>query len=347
VLRTVPTCALLGFLALAGSARTARAENPHLARARTEKLALDYDKALESLRLAIETGDNDPDTLVEIFRLRGEIQAGLGRSEAATESFEYLLALEPEFAFPAGTSPKVLEPYHLARAFLNQHGPLSVRFEPAPGAPPAVRVAVESDPLHMVAGASATYRLPDGKRGVARTLGAESLRIELPPGDEIAVIAWVFDEHGNRLVTVGSEAAPLWVRTRTPAKTVPPYVRTRPPGRRPIYARWYTWAGTAVLAGAVGTYFGLEKLDADREISDRNDETGFVHEFSENEPIEKRGRRAALIANISFVAAGAAALTAAILLVRGDPRPRASEPRAAIAPLLTPGGAGLSWSTEF
>jgi hypothetical protein len=346
VLRNAWTCALVGLLSTAGFAGVARAENPHLSQARAKKLSLEYESALELLQRARETGENDRETLAEIYRLRGEIEAGLGRGEAATESFQYLLALQPEFSFPAGTSPKVLEPYHLARAFLNQRGPLGVRFEPMPGERPAVRVTVGTDPLSMVAGAAAHYRLPDGTRGAARALGTSAMRLELPPAEEIAVIAWVFDEHGNRLVSVGTDAAPLWVRTPTSNGAEPPVIRDGPRKPQPLHARWYTWAGGAVLAGAVGTYFGLEKLAADRDIEDYNDDSE-NHDFSETGPIEDRGRRAALFANISFAVAGSAAIVAGILLIRGDSRDRRAPKRAAIAPLITPDAAGLSFATAF
>lgn len=331
---------------MAGLVREADADDTLLSRARAKKLSLEYESALDLLERAIDAGDNDRNTLAEIYRLRGEVEAGLGRDEAATESFRYLLALKPEFAFPAGTSPKVLEPYHLARAFLNQRGPLRVRFEPAPGQRPAVDVTVESDPLGMVAGAAAVYRLPDGTRGAARAVGTSEIHLELTRADEIAVVAWVFDGHGNRLMSVGTEAAPLWVRTVAAAGSSAPIVHHRAAGSRPVYARWYTWAGGAALAAGVGAYFGLEKLQADGDIDDLND-TSSQHNFSDTDPIEDRGRKAALFANISFAVAGGAALVAGILLLRGAPRDRPAEERTAIAPLVTPDAAGLSFATAF
>jgi hypothetical protein len=336
--RKIAVASITVLLALLASG-VARADNPHFRRAQAEKMALEYDRALESLRLARELGTSDARTLAEIYRLAGEIEAGLGRNDAATESFKHLLALDPTATLAPGTSPKLAEPFAAAKAYFANRRPLTIRHQIASGPSPAAIVIVVSDPMGMVAGAAARYGVPGKRSEWARAMGRERVRIALPKAKELTVVLWAFDAHGNRLATIGSKALPIRVRVggRT---TTGPGKRDRGPRSRPFYARWYTWAGVAVVSGAVGTYFGFEKLEADRDIEDLNDVSA-QHDFTDTDPIERRGRRAALIANISFATAGVAAIAAGICLLRGggEKQPR----RTAFAPLLTPGGGVGVW----
>ena len=101
---------VLVILALAPSARA-----DELARARELKQTLDFAGALAATERAIAAGDGDRARLVEAYRLAGELAAGLEREADAVTYFRRLLALDPDAALPAGTSPKIVLPFERAR----------------------------------------------------------------------------------------------------------------------------------------------------------------------------------------------------------------------------------------
>ena len=168
--------------------------NPALDRARTAIVASDYLGAKTALTEALAAGDAHPDELVEINRLTGTIAAGLGDTTAAVAAFERALALSPKLALPAGTLPKITRPFATAQAFFTTHLPLAVKVDTTP-APPAVRVAIGSDPLGMIAGARATVRVDGGTEQVIdRPVQDGAIAFELPRGHRIDVRVIVRDD---------------------------------------------------------------------------------------------------------------------------------------------------------
>lgn len=102
----------------------------------------------------------------------------------------------------------------------------------------------------------------------------------------------------------------------------------------PLYARWQLWGAVSLGLAAGGTWAGLSSRSKVSELESLEDGAEYADALALKDEAESR----ALYANIAFAAAGATAITAAILYwrERDDDRPRErDEPaRAAIAPLF-------------
>lgn len=268
--------------------------DPDLDEARRLQGQLAYDQALAIVERAIARGTADPKQLAALHELAGELTAGLDRAMDAEEHFSRLLAIDPDAALPAGTSPKITAPFYAARGntarlVINAMIDASV-----------VEVRVTGDNRGFVQGVAATVTDASGATQTVRE--PHGLRLELPAGAHVTSIA-VLDEHGNRVWT---DAAPV-------AKPAPPPPPPPAPRPAPLYARWSTWtiAGTAALAvgGVCAWRFSVAQTDWN-DLSTAQP----PHDYSELRAIEQRGDRWALAANISFGVAGAAAIGAVLAL---------------------------------
>ncbi len=344
--------AAVAVLALGAGARPVHADNQYLREARAHKLALDYLAARASLRKAIEQGDNRPAEMAEIFRLGGEIEAGLGNGATAIDYFDRLLAIDPDAILPPGTSPKLAEPFAVAEKRAAARTALTIHHELVAG--PALLVVVDADPLHMVAGAAVRYwRRADAEPVVIDAMGQDRIRLPLPPIEGgLKAVLWVFDRYGNHLLELGSGAEPVRLteaerpppRARAPGATIgstaPP-----PPPRPPLYARWTLWSGVTLASVAAVAYFSLEVRNAEHTLK-RLNEDSVIFDYSDAEEVMETGRRDALLANISMAVAGAAAVTTYLLWRRERSR-RRDRPAVVVGPVISPGGAGCSVAVEF
>jgi hypothetical protein len=331
--RTVALLTVVLTLGLAAAPALAQ-ENAKLAQARRELDALQYDKARDSLAAALAAGDSGPAQVQEIHRLAGEVAAALGDAKGATEHFKRLLALDPNAQPKAGASPKITQPFDAARAWFKGKAPLRVSLVVDPGgAEPTIAIQVESDPLKMVRAARAVLRAADGRESTLEAGGVAPYALVVPGGGRFEGKAAVVDEHGNRLVEMDVVVEPV----------ATPVTKRGGGGGRPLYARWWLWAGVMGAAGATGVIFGLRVLDAQDELDALNADS-MNHQFSEAQEIEDRGRRDALIANISFGVAGVAAVAAGYCLF-STLREGGGERRVDVA--ATPGGALISIAGRF
>ncbi len=299
--------------ALLGAAGPASADEPNdagalLAEARREKEALQYGRALELLERALSAGGSGPDVVADIVRMAAEVAAGLERPEVARDYFERLLVLRPDTSYPAGTSPKLAEPFAAARRALSGRA-LVVRHAVPADAPPRVVVTVESDPLRSITAAVVRWQTRGGRAGVARAAGRE--RIVVPvPADAATIVVAALDLHGNELVVHGSESAPIAVGGTSLAGRG----STEPASSaRPVWARWYWWAGATVVFAGVASLFGLQALSTQDEIDRRNLGSG-GYQYEDTLALERRGEREALFANVGFALAGATLLAGALVL---------------------------------
>jgi hypothetical protein len=335
--------ALLLFIALAGG--VARATPLDDAKAAVE--ASDYLKAKAALAEALASGTNGRDDLAEIYRLSGIVAGALGDPKGATAAFHRALALSPSVALPRGTSPKIGRPFAQAQDLAKKAGgPLEIKSE-TQADPPAVTVIVAADPLQMIARVRATV-VVDGKpeQSFDRP-AAERTMIELPVGARLDVRVAALDEKGNRLAELGSRDVPIVIIGKAPPPPPPVVVapiKKPPPPRtpRPLYMKWWLVGGVAVVFGAAGTYFGIDAVLAKRELDDLNRHSA-EHDFSEAQDIESRARRSVLFTNIGYGAAGALAVTAAVLYLT-EPRARRGE-RLTVAPVR--GGGALVLGGRF
>jgi hypothetical protein len=325
----------------------ARAENPHLARARVELDQLRFDEARSSLATALRSGGSTPDEIAEIYRLSGQVAAALGDVAEAENSFRRFLALSPGATLPAGTSPKITAPFSAAQAKMQGSPPLAVRLEGEPGWPLVVRVVVESDPMSMIAGAEIEWWVEGEEPRRATESGDGPIDVPIPlaeqPGARILVRGTAIDRFGNHLREVGrDEPIVVWQPSGRPPVEEPPVETTR---SRPFYARSYTWAAVTIGFLGIGTYYAFKVRSTQDELDDI-EANPLEHDYSEWVDVKERGEREALIANITFGAAGAFAIVTTILLVR-DLTSSDGEPAVRAEPVAWPGGAGLFVTGRF
>lgn len=306
-------------LATVAVLRGPAAAGPTLDAAREAKGVLDYERALALAGEALRSGDNERAELVEIYRLAGEVAAGLDRTDEAEMWFKRLLALEPTATLPVGTSPKITGPFERARAFIEERGALAVRHEAVPG---GVVLHVDRDPLGMVDGARAYVQTSDVRLFVLDGRGETRIHIEVPQnGFANKVVA--IDEHGNEL-------AAILLAARVTELDVVGQRRDRA-GRG-----WWLSAGVTVASLGAGIYFGLDTRDAEKDLAALN-ESSQDGPIAANEAHElvRRGRRSAILANVGFAATGVGAVITGWLVYR-----RLSAPASTVAVTPVVGGDG-------
>jgi hypothetical protein len=331
--------AIVTFVAI----RSAQADGP-LAQAQAAIDQSDYPGAKSAVDSAITSGALGPEELADAYRLRGIVAGALGDAAAATDAFERLLALSPKATLPQGTSPKITKPFASAVAYFKTHEPLKAKAETSPA---SVTLVVASDPLAMIAKVR-VWASVDGKRETSID-GAGGNAIALPHGKRVDLRVAGLDDHGNRVVELGTSDAPLVV-VGPEDKPVERHVTpTAPRAPAPVhdrawYARWWLWGGVTVAIAGTSLYFGYATYQAKQDLVSI-EATSEQHTFDEAKQVEDRGHRDALIANIGFGVAGAAALATAILYLT---RPHPSEERMTrVTPTPLRGGAGLALEVPF
>lgn len=273
-----------------------------LAEAIRLEAALDYNAALVIVEREIARGAADHDRLVTLHLFAGKLAAGLERPQVAEDHFARVLALAPTTTFAAGTSPKITGPFDAARGHTV---PLRVATAVEHG---AVVVKPEADPLGLVAGMAVT--IVENTVGSEREIRAmQRLRIELPAGAR-AIAVSALDAFGNRVWSQPIAA--------TGAALDEPNGSAR--RLRPLVARWPFWASGTAIALAAGGVCAWRFDSAQSEWKQLKNGLA-VPEYAELQAIERRGRRWALAANISFGVAAASTIVAIITAARGSYAP--------------------------
>ncbi|HET9993701.1 MAG TPA: hypothetical protein VFQ65_34425 [Kofleriaceae bacterium] len=103
---------------------------------------LEYEQALVLADRTIARGIATRDQLADLHLIAGRLAAGLDHPDIAQQHFAKLLALRPDTALVAGTSPKLQAPFDAARAAPHE---LAIVVN-------ADRLVVERDSLHLVQG---------------------------------------------------------------------------------------------------------------------------------------------------------------------------------------------------
>lgn len=277
---------------------------------------LEYDKALSIVEQLIAGGlHTDRAQLAELHFYAGKLAAGLERTDVAIDHFARSLALVPDRALPAGTSPKIAAPFEAARART-----MPLQIEIAHTAPGQLAATVSGDRLKLAASATARFIDPLGNVHVLAVRDAEEdvtgnirvFRILVPPGTKQTTVA-VVDEHGNQLA---QETLPEPVPEKHYDETW-----TLHHHEPSLIARWPTWGAVSVLALAGGGLCAWRFSVAQDEWNTLRAHDG-QHDYSQLTAVEDRGRRWGIAADVGFGLAGAAAITAAILAVvhHGDDR---------------------------
>lgn len=347
---------LLFALALGGQSRVARADSDLIAKAKAEMAQLNYDAAIALLEQAEMNGGNQPAEVVEIYRAIAESHAAMGRTDAAETTFRRVLAVDPSVELPAGSSPKLTGPFTAAREFLAKR---RLAVECRRGEGNTATLVVLSDPVDLVAGA----RMVTADGG--RVSGSESVsgqgRIALTiPANSAAAGCAALDRHGNVLARADlTDPPPEASADRAAAGAADPLVvsggrPTEDGGSRPVYARWWLYAGLGAAAGGVALYYGLKMKQAEDDLEELNRQTDperFPNHnitWADALEIEDRGKGYARNANIALVATGVFAAVSGGLLVHQlvtDRRRDEGEPALGAAPM--PGGAAVNLTLGF
>lgn len=327
LLRGLPLALLLiGGVAWAGDP---------LAEARKAIGESDYATARSELAIARDAGGRSPAETAEMYRLSGIAEAALGDAKAATDAFARLLALSPDAALPAGTSPKIKRPFDAASLSLAANAPLEVRLETG-SAPPTITLIVVSDPLDMIATVHVVFAIDGGAEQTQDAVASKRTAIALPAGKRIDARIAALDEHGNHLADIGSKDVPIVIIGEAAPVAAPvvvaPVARSRPEqaAERPIYLRWWPYAAVAGAFGAGAGYFAWSAHSDANDLTRLNGDS-VHHPFSDAQAVERRGQRDALLTNIGLGAASAFAIAAGVMYLT---TPRAHvEARVAAVPM--------------
>lgn len=267
-------------LIVVATAADVRADDA-LAEARRLELALEYDRALAVVDAALAAGGNDPARYLELELLAGKLAAGLDRPDIAAPHFARVLALRPDATLPAGSSPKLTEPFKAARA---RSIPLSLAVAVTPN---LAALRIERDPLGLVVGIAVRTQSGD-------ISDPARLSVALPADTTVLEIA-ALDRTGNR----------IWI-TDPPPTSPTPAIR-----ERSFVTRWPTWA---VVAGGTLAIGGLAAWRFRAAQDDWNDQRATA-DFTTLQDIEQRGRRWGTAANVSFGIAGVSAIAATVFAI--------------------------------
>ncbi len=242
----------LGFAPALSSAQTASGDP--LARAEEAFARVDFPSARASAQASLESGGHTPVEVARIWYLLGMSGAAMHDDAAARDAFERLLALSPAEPVEQNLAPPLRGPLTAARAYWTARTERFGAVVDRGANGMEVRV---TDPLHMAR--AVAVRLRPGAQGTfvpARVPAAPVVEIPFPAGaaeGRIDYAVRVVDEWGNRLVELGTEAAP---RTAPPAPHAVAVVV--PPGTARSEPSPWRWAGVAgVGIGAAALVGGV------------------------------------------------------------------------------------------
>lgn len=263
-----------------------------------------YPRVLQLAERTLQSAEARPAALVEAYRWQGLALAAQGKTDDAVLAFRRLLAIDPAFQLPKGTSPKLASPFFQAAGMARGVQGIRLRHEPpAPGdakGPLTLEVELASDPLHMVQAVRFQY-WPKDKPG-ARENVVQAMRepgraaFALPPERRATAVEYSFEalnEAGGVLAVAGGDGhvfslAPI-PNGMVAAVSAPP---TMPPNRSldlspppspggaesvvrredevgrdegtPWYKSWWFWTAVGV-AVAGGVAGGVLALSAGKE----------------------------------------------------------------------------------
>lgn len=298
--------------------------NPFLEEGRAAYAAFQWARAEQQLRLACEVPSNTADERYQAHDLLARTLSATGRAEAAGEVYRRLLSLDPHARAPVEAAPKIRELFQKAKQTL--YSPDYVRLRALPAPPGQVEVEV-TDPWGQVSsvwlveddgGSSKGPSAPRPERPMARLEARVSATLPVPgTGEAGRHTVEARNAEGRTVARLGplTAAAP-------PLALVPPQPRpelsslapqampssgleARAASARP---RWVPWtvagfaAGAAVAGGVLGANAASEAQAA------RDARWG-----SDVNLRNERAQQSATAANVLFVGAAAAGVTAGVL----------------------------------
>jgi hypothetical protein len=301
--------------------------------ARAAKDRVDYDGALRAVDAVLARGGLSVADTRAALLLRGEILAGVGRDDEATDEFAELLALDPSAAIDRELSPRVLAAFDAA--VRRDRAPLVVTC--------AIRAETRILEVRLQAGSSARARQVRVER-TAHATHKRTTDLVTPPAELVLrasadYACFAVDARGNALAAGPDRDRPLtWSSPMPPAGRQPTVSRAPSRTRWPLWRNPWLWGGAAVAAGAAGaTFHVLAARDQDR--VDQLTDDSEMHEFADVDRVFARGERRTAYARAFYAGAGLLAI-AAVTFALLPPRAPASDARLSVA--IGPDGIALA-----
>lgn len=297
---------------------------------------LSYAEAQQLLFGIVQSGQATPEQLAQAYFNLGIVEASLGNEVESTDAFYLALMIQPSLLFPSGGSPKIRERLNAARSRVMEVGVLEASARVSGG---KLTVLINNDPLKLVERVE-VVKVSVGDRLDKTTLDKDSMSTDVD-GSVNAVHVVLYDETGNQVKIINVD----------PGAKAEEAITTATAGGPSVWKSWGVWAGIAGGLALGSTYFMMESSDISGDIDDAQN--------AENpDPIaiarlEDDRDRVALYGVIGYSMAGAAALTAGILLLTGDDDAKegdeeaAAETEASIAPSFAPGHVGAQLQLRF
>jgi tetratricopeptide (TPR) repeat protein len=286
-----------------------------------------YAAALEALKKAQAHEGNSAEQLAQIFELEGLAHAALKRPDEARKDFTRLLALNPQHHFASAQAPRVMTPYLEARSQVQQHGAIGLTTGPPEldGEKVAVKLGV-SDFLGL--GRTLVVKLVED--GVSRelTLAPEpSVRVEAK-GERVELSAELLGERHASLAALPVQVleAPKPVAVApAPAPPVaapevvppPPVVEARPERSRGKLISGLVLVGAAAAALGSGAYLGLRAQGLRAQYNAAIQQSVITLTYGDAMALQRTVQGDAVLANILFIAGGAAAVAGVSLTIAG------------------------------
>jgi hypothetical protein len=290
---------------------------------------IDYEAARSFVGKALDGGGLALADHLRALRIAGEVEAALGNDAGAREHFATWIYLDPKAKLADGLSPKITAPFDEARAAT---GALVIDVSLERSGDGVKVTLVTSDPLALVHGFEAS-----GGGAQASGTGLEAtLDTTDPSGFEVTVV--VIDERNNQIAVRTVVAEPA-------ASAEPPAATGGGGGGKsgwPAAIRWPTWTALAVVAAGTGGYFSYRVGQAEDDLEELNANPG-AHTADEARAIQDRGERDALVANVLYGVAGAAAIAAVLTFVL-EPD---DDPDVEVLPSASSDGASVTATIRF
>lgn len=288
-----------------------------------------YAAALAALKKAEAHEGNSVEQVVEIYELEGLAHAALKHPDEARKAFTRLLAVYPRHRFTSPQAPRVMTPYLEARSQVQQHGAIGLS-----AGPPELddgKVTVKVGVADFL-GLGRTLRVKLVEDGVARelTLSPEpSVRVEAK-GERVELSAELLGEHRASLATLPVQVLeapkPVAVAPPVPARVEPPPPEVVPPTpvveAQPERSHG-TLVGGLVLVGAgaavlgTGAYLGFRSQSLRAQYNASVQQSVVTLTYADAMALQRTVQGDALIANILFIAGGAAALAGMVMTIAG------------------------------
>jgi hypothetical protein len=202
----------------------------------------EYGKVQQTAERVLKSAEAGPKELVEAYRWQGLALAAQGKTAEAVQAFRRLLAIEPGYKLPKGTSPKLTAPFFQAAGMARDSGGILLLHQPPEAGKSlggqVLEVAVKTDPLGMIK----TMRLRYWTAGGAPELvvqpinGPGKVGFQLPLGFDAKEASYSFEalnEAGGVLAQAGGAGNVFHLQVKTEAVAAPPWVAPAGGGTTP------------------------------------------------------------------------------------------------------------------